>query len=413
MANDITPVVSFSKGDITTDITGQLAVSERSVTQSFIFTQTDHQLFVSRQTATGGTVALDTAKAALVLSTTTTSGSTAVIETKKVVQYLVGQAHTISCSLTVGAVANNCRKRWGVFSDTNGFYFEQTGSGLSVVARSNISGSTVNTVVTQANFNIDKADGTGPSGFNLDLTKNAVFVIEYTWHGAGRVRFGIKANKDKVYLHEFDFDNSQAFPYSRNPYQPIKFEITNTGTTAAAQSLHVHAIGSWVHNADKETPNVIFTADRGTSRKDMTNSVTRPLLAIRPKLTFNGRINRVNIEPISVGFVALERTTLVQVILNPDTITGASWADVNPFSAVEFDTAATAYTGGTVIQSFYVNAATNLVTGTVSGSNVTQIGSFPLGLSIDGTTQDVLLIAARTTDGNSLSLANVNWKEFQ
>jgi hypothetical protein len=80
---------------------------------------------------------------------------------------------------------------------------------------------------------------------------------------------------------------------------------------------------------------------------------------------------------------------------------------------VEFDIAATAYTGGTVIQEFYVPANTDLISGSAPGTETSQIGSFPLGLSIDGATQDVLMVVARSLAGNTDTVAALNWKEYQ
>ena len=44
-------------------------------------------------------------------------------------------------------------------------------------------------------WNIDKMDGTGSSLYNLDLTKMQMFYIDYSWYGAGAVRFGFKNNR--------------------------------------------------------------------------------------------------------------------------------------------------------------------------------------------------------------------------
>ena len=34
-------------------------------------------------------------------------------------------------------------------------------------------------------------DGTGPSGYNLDLSKMQMYYIDYSWYGAGFVRWGL------------------------------------------------------------------------------------------------------------------------------------------------------------------------------------------------------------------------------
>jgi hypothetical protein len=44
--------------------------------------------------------------------------------------------------------------------------------------------------VEQSAWNLDKMDATGPSGYNLNLAKMQMFYIDYSWYGAGFVRWG-------------------------------------------------------------------------------------------------------------------------------------------------------------------------------------------------------------------------------
>lgn len=405
--------VTFSKTTDATDITGQLAVSQRTVTQSFIFSETVHPLFISKLEVSGGTATHAPARAAYLLTATTAAASRAVIETKRSVQYVVGQGHTVGASLTFGPAKANVTKQWGVYGPNNGFFFRQTSAGLSIVYRSNISGSIANTEIAQTNWNLDKVDGTGPSGFNLDVTKGAIYMMEYTWHGAGRVRMGIKANKGIIYVHEFDFDNSQLYVYSRNPYQPIRTEIFNTAAAASATEFHVHSISSYIHNHIPVFPNLVFTASRAISTVSVGSGSYAPLIAIRPALLFNGVTNRVTAEPFAIQIYTDGKPLHVEVIANPTTMTGANWVALNTASSVQYDISASAFTGGEIISEYYVSAATDLTVGAIPGQNTSQIGAYPLSLSIDATSQDVLLVVARALSGNSGTVAAISWREYQ
>lgn len=413
IGGDETPVVSFDKVSVTTEVTGQLAVSQRTVLQDFIFSLTDHPLFIAQGLTTGGSIALETARASLVLTTNTASTASAAVETKKTIPYVVGQAHTVAVSATLGAAKANSVTQFGAFNTLNGLYWQLSSSGLTVVVRNNTSGAVVNTAVARSAWNIDKLDGTGPSGFNLDVSKAAVFIIEYTWHGAGVVRFGIKSDKDNIYCHQFTFDNSQVYPYTRTPYLPIRAFVANTGTTASSTSVYFHSICAYVHSHLAQTPTLTFSASRGVSLKGMVNGSYRPLLAIRPRLLFNTQINRVTIEPVAVQVYADSQPVHVQLILNPATLTGASWSAVNTSSATEMDISSTAHTGGTVINEFYVAAKNDLISGSSPGLSTGTVGPFPLSLNPDGTIADVLLVVARTLNGSSDAVAAVGWKEFQ
>jgi hypothetical protein len=77
-------------------------------------------------------------------------------------------------------------------------------------------------------WNIDKMDGTGASLYNLDLTKMQMFYIDYTWYGAGGVRFGFKNNRGEViYCHRVPNNNVNTEAYMRSGNLVARYE-TNT-----------------------------------------------------------------------------------------------------------------------------------------------------------------------------------------
>jgi hypothetical protein len=87
---------------------------------------------------------------------------------------------------------------------------------------------TVNTRYPQSTWNIDKLDGTGSSLMNLDLTKMQMFYIDYTWYGAGAIRFGFKNNRGEViYCHRIPNNNVNYEAYMRSGNLVARYE-TNT-----------------------------------------------------------------------------------------------------------------------------------------------------------------------------------------
>ena len=54
------------------------------------------------------------------------------------------------------------------------------------------------TKVPQSAWNIDKMDGTGPSGYVLDIAKMQMTYIDYSWYGAGTIRFGMRTTEGAV-----------------------------------------------------------------------------------------------------------------------------------------------------------------------------------------------------------------------
>jgi hypothetical protein len=92
--------------------------------------------------------------------------------------------------------------------------------------------------VKQSDWNIDTADGEGPSGFELDPTKIQMAYMDYSWYGAGKVRFGFKDRLGKViYVHHFLHNNRLTEAYMRSGNLPARYEIYNTGTPSYVPSL--------------------------------------------------------------------------------------------------------------------------------------------------------------------------------
>ena len=102
---------------------------------------------------------------------------------------------------------------------------------------------TVDTIVNQENFNLDKLDGSGPSGYVIDLNKMQMIYFDYSWYGAGRIRWGVRAtNGDIVYCHEMPNNNVNTEAYMRSGNLPARFEIINKpqqGTILRSNSTRI------------------------------------------------------------------------------------------------------------------------------------------------------------------------------
>ena len=100
---------------------------------------------------------------------------------------------------------------------------------------------TENIKVSQANWNVDVADGTGPTGYNLDIHKIQMAYIDYSWYGAGKIRFGFKdQNGDVQYVHQFTHNNLESEAYMRSGNVPARYDLQNIGTPT-----YVPALAHW------------------------------------------------------------------------------------------------------------------------------------------------------------------------
>jgi hypothetical protein len=84
---------------------------------------------------------------------------------------------------------------------------------------------TQDTKYPQSSWNIDKCDGTGPSGYNIDLTKMQMFYIDYSWYGAGFIRWGFRGpDGNVIYCHKIPNNNVNTEAYMRSGNLPARYE---------------------------------------------------------------------------------------------------------------------------------------------------------------------------------------------
>jgi hypothetical protein len=96
--------------------------------------------------------------------------------------------------------------------------------------------------IRQDQFNIDKIDGTGPSGFNVDLNKMQMVGLQYTWYGAGFVDFMIRGlDGNWTYVHRLKNNNVNDEAYMRSGNLPVRYSIENdtpvTSLTSAIDNV--------------------------------------------------------------------------------------------------------------------------------------------------------------------------------
>ena len=85
----------------------------------------------------------------------------------------------------------------------------------------------------------DPMDGTGPSGYNLDITRMQMWYIDYSWYGAGSIRWGMRGKDGAVtYCHQVQNNNLQYEAYMRSGNLPAHYESSGlTPTTYLTASI--------------------------------------------------------------------------------------------------------------------------------------------------------------------------------
>ena len=102
-------------------------------------------------------------------------------------------------------------------------------------ARNIIATKTVETEWFQSDWNLDRMDGTGKSGYTLDVTKMQMFYMDYSWYGAGFIRWGFRAEDgDVIYAHKVPNNNSNTEAYMRSGNLPARYEVNTLPPTITA-----------------------------------------------------------------------------------------------------------------------------------------------------------------------------------
>ena len=81
--------------------------------------------------------------------------------------------------------------------------------------------------VPQSQFNRDTIDGRGPSGYKVDLSRQQMIGLQYTWYGAGFVDFMIRGpDGNWLMCHRIKNNNVNDEAYMRSGNLPVRYELT-------------------------------------------------------------------------------------------------------------------------------------------------------------------------------------------
>ena len=346
-------------------------------------------------TATGGSTTYLPNESSVRMDVTTSSGSEVVRQTYRCMPYQPGKGLLLLATFVMNTAKTGLRQRVGYFGTQNGVFIQQADSTVSFVLRSYISGSVSDArTVNQADWNGDKLNGTGASGYTLDLTKAQILWMDFEWLGVGSVRCGFIIDGNYIVCHTFENANDITSVYMTTAILPIRYEITNTAATASASSLK-QICSSVVSEGGYEQTSIEHVARRTATRTSISTTFV-PLVSIRLAST---ALNAV-VLPVKFNVMPTSTGDDFEVILakNSTGLTSASWAAVSSDANVEQDTSATAMTVGTIVDIQYVKAS-NQSSGTIN-QPAAYNWDLQLGSSLTGTS-DIYTLGIRVLSGSS------------
>jgi hypothetical protein len=331
--------VRFAAGSPTLNAFGSLAVADPHTVGAYDFSDSKTNSLFSTESGSGGSVAHQSVTSTHTLSVSTSSGSYAESSTNKYHFYWPGRGilgmMTIANSDT-GVVGNV--RRWGMYDDEDGVFFELSGSLLSVVLRSSTSGTTVDTKVQQSDWNVDKLDGTELSKSKqvLNVDKVTPYFMDYQWLGAGKIRFGVlAANGVRVFCHEMENSGNNNYPYMANGSLPIRLE--NRNLTGIGSTPSIRLTCAVVTN--EGVLDYTFWRNTYTHPQKTVSGSNIPLMSVRSKITVDGKRNRVNVYPEKYNCYVSPNSAFRLDFCWPAVLSNDTWAEDNGTS-LEADFAA-------------------------------------------------------------------------
>lgn len=343
-----------------------------------------------------------------------------VYQSRKYHFYRPGKSQLVYNSFNFNNPRAGTNKRIGYFDNNNGIYLQQSGDGtLSFVLRSNVSGSVQDTVITQSNWNKDKCNGTGPSSFNLDVSKTQLFTTDFQWLGVGRVRAGFVHDGGTVIAHEFYNSNNKDTVYWSNSSLPVRAEIRNYSNAAGTTSMDQICATVMSEGGDGEA-GIDFDV-RTTGSRIVNGNSSLPALAIKMKTGYNGFPNRAFNTLGKISVITEDSNIAWEIwrLTGSAAIVGGSWVSVNDESATEYNITATSYnpTGGYRFDAGFALAG-GLGAGQYQGESSIDKPSDSrksyIAQNIEANDSNVFaLVVTNLTSTNTDCFANLQWREIK
>ena len=279
-----------------------------------------------------------------VLMTVTASGHSILRRTRKRFPYQPGKGLSVLQSFAGSTPQAGLIQEVGLFDNNNGIMLRASGTTVQFVIRSFTTGSPVERVANQSEWNIDTAPW-------LNLAKTNIFTTDLEWLGVGRVRCGFVLDGEYYYCHEFNHANSLDAVYMTTAVLPLSYAVRATATVSGSMKQICSSVAS---EGGYEPAGAIYTTGRGASNFASISAETM-VAAIRMA---SGRTDNVILPAqIDVSLGGKQNDNVVaewRMRLNP-TVSGTWLEAANGRGNVQTMSSGT-FSGGTVINAGLASA---------------------------------------------------------
>lgn len=315
--------------------------------------------------------------------------------------YQPGKALLVMMTGTLNRSSNpaTVTTKIGHYDDESGHYFQYNNGVISIVERTSISGSLVETVVPQSGWN-------ACNNVYLDPSKALIFWFELEWLGVGSVKCGVVINTEFILLHKFRHSNLLADAYIQTASLPPTVEIISTGGSGSMSQVCFTSVSEGGYNLTGNS----FSINNVRTTKTIDST---PVAIITLRLKSTGAFPKVTALYNNFSIISTtSANSLVEIykfndLSDTSVLTSPSWVSVNDDSAVEYDVSSTAVvlTNGILIESYYVSAGNDF--GAQRNTNNKYIA-----VNDDGVSDLLCLVVRSVGNQNESYLASIAWDEF-
>lgn len=375
--------IRFSEGVPQLDSFGKLRTSGATLLGAYTISSDSLNLFFVSRLENGATSITNDIQGAQILTNSTDIGSLCIFSSNTYHTYIPGSSYLFLGTFAMDSGKLNLRREWGIFDNSNGFFFREENGVVSAVIRSSSSGSLQEIVINQQNWNGDRVDGTGLSGMDLNITYDNLYWIDVQWLGGGRVRFGVYYNGERVVLHEHYHGNTSSFSLTQSSNLPVRVVQRNLGAVGTSSTIKVWCLALWTEtNIDIRT--LAIPDQKGftltiPSETPVDSILYLGTLSPSPNQPYSGKKNKSIYFPTRFDLLSYDSVTGADIPVEfyayvDGLISEPTWQPTRLLGSVDYDTTATFYGGGRPVLEKYSKGVSQVDLANIFDSE--SVGSF-------------------------------------
>lgn len=232
----------------------------------------------------------------------------------------------------------------GIGNEVDGFFFGSIDGIFGIIHRNN----SVDTFTPQTSWNVDKMDGTGPSGMVLDFTLGNVYKIQYQRLEFGNINFYIEPPNTGqfVLVNQIQYTNNNTVPSVTNPGMQLMGNIQSDGGEIY---LEISSMALYIEGL----PDYKLGVRNSVSANNSFNSTNSSLLIIRNE-PFLAVDNKQMVFPDELSLMVTSNSTYDAVFSLYVNVDGGGFPSFTPIpnSCVSYSTDSFTIFSGTLLGTF-------------------------------------------------------------